>query len=60
MEKINQLRKKIQMVNMDPAYIPNTVPHQKVWTPTKTVHENAFMPSVDEETEIDSDRTTYT
>ena len=50
MEKINQLRKKIQMVNMDPAYIPNTVPHQKVWTPTKTVHENAFMPSVDEET----------
>jgi len=50
MEKINQLRKKIQMVNMDPTYIPNTVPHQKVWTPTKTVHENAFMPSVDEET----------
>ena len=50
MEKINQLRKKIQMVNMDPVYIPNTIPHQKVWTPTKTVHENAFMPSVDEET----------
>lgn len=50
MEKINQLRKKIQMVNMDPTYIPNTVPHQKVWTPTKTIHENAFMPSVDEET----------
>jgi len=49
-EKINQLRKKIQMVNMDPAYIPNSVPHQKVWTPTKSVHENAFMPSVDEET----------
>ena len=50
MEKINQLRKKIQMVNMDPAYIPNSVPHQKVWTPTKSIHENAFMPSVDEET----------
>jgi len=50
MEKINQLRKKIQMVNMDPVYIPNTIPHQKIWTPTKTVRENAFMPSVDEET----------
>ena len=50
MEKINQLRKKIQLVNMDPIYIPNTVPHQKIWTPTKTVYKNAFMPSVDEET----------
>lgn len=50
MQKINDLRKKIQFVNLDPSYIPNTIPHQKLWTPTKEVFDNAFMPSIDEET----------
>jgi hypothetical protein len=49
-QKINELRKKIQFVNLDPSYIPNTIPHQKLWTPSKEVFDNAFMPSIDEET----------
>jgi hypothetical protein len=47
MEKINLLRKKIQMVSMDPQYIPNTVPHQKNWI--GNVKPNAFVPNVSEE-----------
>jgi hypothetical protein len=50
MEKINILRKKIRYVSMDPQYVPNTIPHQKIWTPTRDIYPNAFMPSIDEET----------
>ena len=49
MEKINQLRRKIQLVSMDPEYIPNTIPHQKKWTPTRDIYTNSFMPCVGEE-----------
>jgi len=62
MDKINGLRKKIQLVSMDPNYIPNTLPHQKVWLGDKIINKNAFMPSVEEETvreimQLDIDRT---
>jgi hypothetical protein len=49
MENINYLRRKIQLVSMDPEYIPNTILHQKKWTPTRDIYTNAFIPSVGEE-----------
>jgi len=60
MEKINILRKKIQLVSMDPNYIPNTIPHQKKWL--GNVLLNAFVPNVEEETvreimQLEIDRT---
>lgn len=62
MQRINDLRKKIQLVNMNPEYIPNTIPHQKLWTPTKDIFSNAFMPNIEEETvreimQLEIDRT---
>jgi len=50
MDKINGLRKKIQLVSMNPNYIPNTIPHQKVWLGEKNIKSNSFMPNVEEET----------
>jgi hypothetical protein len=50
MDKITLLRKKIRFVSMDPQYIPNTIPHQKQWTPTREIYPNAFMPTIEEET----------
>ena len=50
MDKINGLRKKIQLVSMDPNYLPNTIPHQKVWLGEKNMKTNAFVPTVEEET----------
>ena len=50
MDKITILRKKIRFVSMDPQYIPNTIPHQKIWTPTRDIYPNAFMPTIEEET----------
>ena len=44
------LRKKIRYVSMEPQYIPNTIPHQKIWTPTREIYPNAFMPTIEEET----------
>jgi hypothetical protein len=49
MDNITMLRKKIRIVSMDPQYIPNTIPHQKIWTPTREVYPNAFMPTIEEE-----------
>jgi len=62
MEAINGLRKKIQLVSMEPNYLPNTIPHQKVWVGEKNVKMNAFMPTVEEETvreimQLEIDRT---
>ena len=48
MDRINLLRKKIQLVSMDPQYIPNTIPHQKIWI-GNNIKSNAFMPNVSEE-----------
>lgn len=50
MDKITMLRKKMRFISMDPQYIPNTIPHQKLWTPTRDIYPNAFMPTIEEET----------
>jgi len=62
MDTITSLRKKIQLVSMAPNYIPNTIPHQKIWVGDKNIKPNAFVPSVEEETvreimQLDIDRT---
>uniref|UniRef100_A0A6C0D264 Helicase/UvrB N-terminal domain-containing protein n=1 Tax=viral metagenome TaxID=1070528 RepID=A0A6C0D264_9ZZZZ len=48
-EEINKIRKEIRAVSLDPQYVPNTKPHQEKWTPTKAVHEQAFMANIGEE-----------
>jgi hypothetical protein len=48
-DQINKIRKEIRAVSLDPCYVPNTKPHQEKWTPTKTVHEQAFMANIGEE-----------
>lgn len=50
MDRINILRKQIRFISMDPQYIPNTVPHQKLWTPTREIYPNTFMPTIEEDT----------
>jgi hypothetical protein len=47
--EINKLRKEIRAVSLDPQYVPNTKPHQEKWTPSKSVHEDAFMANIGEE-----------
>jgi hypothetical protein len=49
MDEINKLRKEIKLVSLDPMYQPNTKPHQQIWTPTKEVHDNAFVASIGED-----------
>jgi hypothetical protein len=48
MAEINKLRREIRLVSIDPVYIPNTTRHQEIWTPTCKVHDNAFIPNIDE------------
>jgi hypothetical protein len=36
------------MIALDPAYVPNTVMHQTIWT--QSIQENAFVPSIDSAT----------
>ena len=49
MDDIEKLRLEIQMVSMDPVYVPNTVQHQRVWLPNKVkIVENAFVSIIDE------------
>ena len=49
MDKINKLRKEIKLVSLDPMYVPNTKPHQELWTPTQEVYENAFVSNIGED-----------
>jgi len=49
-EEISNLRKEIWMVSLDPKYVPNTKPHQELWTPTGEIYTNAFLPNIDEQT----------
>ena len=49
MDKINKLRKEIKLVSLDPMYVPNTKPHQELWTPTQDVYENAFVSNIGED-----------
>jgi hypothetical protein len=50
MEDINNLRREIRIISLNPMYIPNTIPHQNIWTPNSNVYENAFLPTIDEDT----------
>jgi hypothetical protein len=50
MELLQDLRGQIRIVSLDTCYIPNTVPHQKIWAPNHEVHENAFVPNIEEST----------
>lgn len=49
MKEINQLRKKIYTVTLDPIYIPNTIPHQNIWSPQDETIENAFVSDIGEQ-----------
>lgn len=49
MEEINKLRKEIQLVSLDPMYLPNTRPHQQIWAPLGEVRENAFVSNIGED-----------
>jgi len=50
MDEINKIRKEIRMVSLDPMYVPNTKPHQQLWSPLGEIQENAFMSSIGEDT----------
>jgi len=50
MEDINNLRREIRIISLNPMYIPNTVQHQNIWTPNGNVYENVFLPTIDEDT----------
>jgi len=50
MAEINKLRKELRAIGLDPMYVPNSRPHQAIWTPDKEVHENAFVANIDETT----------
>ncbi len=47
--QIDKLRKKIYYVSLESRYSPNSVSHQKFWTPTGEVYENAYVSSIGEE-----------
>ena len=49
MDQINKLRKEIRMVSLDPLYVPNPRPHQKMWAPAGEVRDNAFISNIGEE-----------
>lgn len=50
MEQINTIRDQIQMITMNPTYIPNTKPHQDIWLASGQSRVfNAFVPNIDEE-----------
>jgi hypothetical protein len=49
MDEINKLRKEIRLVSLDPMYVPNTKPHQQLWTPDGDIHENAFVSNIGED-----------
>lgn len=49
MNDIERLKFDIQMIAMEPVYVPNTIQHQKVWLPKNhVIVENAFLPNIEE------------
>jgi len=48
--QIKKIRKEIKLVTLDAMYVPNTRPHQYIWSPDGEVHENAFMSNIDDVT----------
>jgi hypothetical protein len=53
MNQITAVRAEIRAVTLDGAYIPNTKQHQNIWAQDGIMVENAFAPSVDEESVCD-------
>jgi len=49
MNQIEKMRKEIKLISLDASHVPNSVAHQKLWTPDNEVRENAFVASLDEE-----------
>jgi hypothetical protein len=49
MNQIEKMRKDIKLISLDATYVPNSVAHQKLWTPENEVYENAFVASLDED-----------
>jgi hypothetical protein len=49
MGEINKLRKEIRMVSLEPMYLPNSRPHQLLWTPEGKLFENAFVSNIGED-----------
>ena len=47
--QINILRKKIYSVSLDACYLPNSISHQKLWTPDGDIYESAFISNIGEE-----------
>jgi hypothetical protein len=47
-EQIEQCREQIQSVHLPAIFVPNTLPHQSIWTKHGPVN-NAFVPNVDDE-----------
>jgi hypothetical protein len=47
---IEILRAEIQMITMEPVYIPNTKQHQQLWRPKGEIVTNAFIPTIEENT----------
>jgi hypothetical protein len=50
MDQINKLRKEVRLISLDAQYIPNTRPHQNIWSPDNDVIESAFVSNIDEVT----------
>jgi hypothetical protein len=50
MDEINKLRKEIRSISLDPMYIPNTKPHQQLWSPHGEIHDRAFVSNIGDET----------
>jgi len=48
--EIKKLRKEIKLVSLDAMYVPNTRPHQNIWSPDGEIHENAFVSNIDDVT----------
>jgi hypothetical protein len=45
---LDRLREQIKYINIDPLYIPNTIPHQNKWNPNKINFKEAFVPTIEE------------
>lgn len=50
MRELDELQKQIKYISLDSQYVPNTCMHQKIWAPSDELHEDAFIPSISEET----------
>ena len=48
MNIIENMRTQIQMISLDPVFVPNTKQHQQVWVPNNVIVENAFTPTIEE------------